>query len=257
MVRKSPAILSNGTFSSLFTMLVTCCCSCSRLLGTVGMSAGMDIRNVAGGASGKNIQRDIQLPCQQIAGAQLRAHAIRDHAGKQAARRAFHIAHVFFPHDSRHGTEAVRVDRAADNGKEPLAFPVQVQIDRIHLPHGDAVEIHGRADAQSRTDWSKRMRIFSASRSGLARAVFLAIVDAEPRVRVRDSPRFIPDVLEREATHRERHQGLRADFQAIRAQAEIEAAGIPEACRGGDEAIIGRVDENLNVPTSWPSSLSR
>ncbi|MNN94714.1 hypothetical protein D3C81_2133880 [compost metagenome] len=54
VVRRSSPILSNGIFSILATILLTCCCNWSRLPGTVGMMAGSDILNSTGLAFGKS-----------------------------------------------------------------------------------------------------------------------------------------------------------------------------------------------------------
>ena len=53
--------------------------------------------------------------------------------------------------------------------------------------------------------------------------------------------------LEGNPADQQRHQRLGAHVDPIRAERDVQATGIPEACLGADEMIVGRVDEDLEL----------
>ena len=53
--------------------------------------------------------------------------------------------------------------------------------------------------------------------------------------------------VEREPAREQRDERLRAHVHACRAERDVDSAGVPEAGAGSDVAVVGRVDEDLDL----------
>ena len=99
---------------------------------------------------GVEVQGNVQLAGQQVAGAGLGTQAVFDEGADQPYASGFVIGVMIerLEHFDVGLAQALRVDHDADIDRKGAFFLVEIQIDRHHLADFDAEEFHRRIDLE-------------------------------------------------------------------------------------------------------------
>ncbi len=151
------------------------------------------------------------------------------------------VSHVFLAQ-----THARRIEFHHHGHAEGLLVTLVFDTDRAHLPNGHTAEIDWRTWRQAAHGL---IEVEHCQRGG----EFLGLLHGFRLVRRKQELRVLGGrgvrgrVLRRLEGQAAKHHGdqrLRGQLQPVRVELEVDAAGMPEARIGGDELVIGLVDED-------------
>ncbi|MCY1429236.1 hypothetical protein D9M71_451460 [compost metagenome] len=199
---------------------------------------------------GMEVQRDIQLPGEQVAATRLRPQSMLDEATDQHADAGL-VIRCLLPrreHLPMHRPEPLRVDHRIDQHREDLLLRVVIQPYRRNLAEVDAHELYRRADGQAahRLVETQAQVMLLPGRRGQCGVT----VGEQLEHLLFDRRSARPGTFggaEGEAADQDGRQRFGVDLDAIGADIEVDAAGVPEARVLGDEGVVGRLDEDADI----------
>ena len=196
------------------------------------------------------VQGDVQLPGQQIAGASLGAQAVFDEGTDQPHTAGFIVGVMFqgLEHFLVSLTQALRIDHDADIDREAVFLRVEIEIDRDHLANLHALEFDRSINLEPAQCLIEAQGQVLRLAVGWGQGGLLVL---EQFVGIFLSRRLIVGIVfrrtEGNAADQQGRQGFGLDCEAVGADVHIDATGIPETGVLGDVLIIGGVDEQVDV----------
>src|SRR5690606_731325 len=209
--------------------------------------ASMLIEGYLGGAR-VEIQRDVQLAGQQVAGSRLRSQATLDEHLHQSSGVLFGIAAQSLGQFVVCGAQTVGVDQCADHHGKALGLFVIVELDRYHATDGYAEKLHRRIGVHAAQGLIKAH--LHITRRAVGRRHGLAHVAERGELEVLLGELGVGAVIgstQGDAAVQDRRDRFGVDGEAVGSNRDVAAAGVPEARVVGDELVIRGVYEDLHL----------
>ncbi|MNE62379.1 hypothetical protein D3C80_1576540 [compost metagenome] len=144
--------------------------------------------------------------------------------------------------------QAFRIDDDTDVDRETAFDFIEVQVHRDHPANFHPQKLYRCIDLQAAhrliEPQHQELRVAGrrCQRTGLVGKQLVALVLAGGRV-----VRVVVRRAEGDAADQDRRQRLGFQRKTIGADLHINAAGVPEACVGAHEGVVGCMDEDLHV----------